>query len=150
MANLNRDQTFQAFQDHMKTEIEHIGADLAQSFQNSMQREMERAADRFWRDFDRRCKRAAPRQTRKQSHPPGPGYCCNICGMEGGQPDSHWIQFCPDKNKSKSDDTASSTAATIAESENEPQHHCSSPRSLPDFTDQPPEEEEEFERPNSR
>ena len=84
---------------------------------------MEKAADRFWQEFDRRCKRAAPRRQRKQqSHPPGEGYCCNICGKEGGYDDSHWIQFCPDKNKPKPDDT-SSTDATVAESEAEPQHH---------------------------
>ena len=128
---------------------------ISTEFQNHMQREMEKAADRFWQEFDRRCRRAAPRKQRKQSHPPGPGYACNICGMEGGRPNSHWIQFCPEKNKPKSDDTTSSTAATFAESENEPQHHCSSPRSLPDFTDQFSEEEKEEEtkepeRPQSR
>ena len=130
-------------------------AALSRMFQEHMQKEMEKAAEGFWQEFDRRCRRAGPAhkpRKKKQSHPPAEGYVCNICGKEGGLPDSHWIQFCPERNKPKTYDTASSTAATIADSENDPQQP-DSPRSLPDFTDQPPEEEEESkepERPNSR
>ena len=115
---------------------------ISQAFQDHMQSEMEKAADKFWREFDRRCKRnQAIHRQRKQSYPPGPGYACNICGLEGGQTNSHWIQFCPNKNKQE--DT-SSTDATVAETAS-----CSSPRSLPEFTNG--EEELKInDRPNSR
>ena len=109
---------------------------LSQAFQEHMQREMENAAERFWQEYNRKTRRSRTTQ-RKQRHPPSEGYVCNICGKEGGQPDSHWIQFCPEKNKEQ-EEVASSTEATIADSEADiVQHHSSSPVSLPEFVDEP-------------
>ena len=100
------------------------GDELFEAWQLHMQTELEKAADRFWVEFDRRSRRNS---NKKQSHPPRRGYSCNICGKEGGEPGSHWIQFCPDKNKKNE---AESDVATRGEG-SEPSENYS-PKSLPE------------------
>ena len=118
------------------------GDEILALWQDHMQKALEDAADRFWIEFDRRSRRGGQRRGNagrgNQSHPPGPGYRCKICGKEGGEEDSHWIQFCPEKNKPKKKLELEEQKEHPDEAQSDPGTTSStgaaafSPRSLPD------------------
>ena len=68
--------------------------------QRALERCLEKATEDFWRQYERRLRGDAGQSGTRRRQPtsrPSEGYSCKICGQPGGEEDSHWIQFCPEK-----------------------------------------------------